>query len=282
MHLRPNKSDHGLRDNSGRLSFSLSCIYYSSEEGDSKLQILEEMFVFFSKCCVDNWKSIVSALKTCVTVDKVFYCCIEWKRNVQTCSPALSSCRTRSSRSWAGKWRTPTSSSPSLWRVIVILRSCGKKIKHAHLYRPWTKRGVRVKWVVFKLQFKFVCGATGNFTLLSPWASESLWVSSFTSSASCFARSLESLNSWARFTWGGGEEEKRNMNGQRRRLLSQNTAGSIPLRPQWVQTHRKPFIKPQLTKVYQIICKTITCHQTHWAHLTKIVYFRMNRLQGQI
>lgn len=47
--------------------------------------------------------------------------------NVSTCSPALSSCRTRSSRSWAGKWRAPTSSSPSLCRVMVILRSCRKK-----------------------------------------------------------------------------------------------------------------------------------------------------------
>lgn len=37
--------------------------------------------------------------------------------------------------------------------------------------------------------------ARGDLTLLSPWASVSLWVSSFTSSASCLARSLASLNS---------------------------------------------------------------------------------------
>lgn len=61
-----------------------------------------------------------------------FWLIISWggkQGNVSTCSPALSSWRTRSSRSWAGKWRAPTSSSPSLCRVMVILRSCG--MKHA-------------------------------------------------------------------------------------------------------------------------------------------------------
>lgn len=47
------------------------------------------------------------------------------KGNMSTCRLALSSCRTRSSRSWAGKWRAPTSSSPNLCRVMVILSSCG-------------------------------------------------------------------------------------------------------------------------------------------------------------
>lgn len=44
-----------------------------------------------------------------------------------TCSPAISSWLTRSSRSWAGKWRAPTSSSPSRCRVMVILRSYREK-----------------------------------------------------------------------------------------------------------------------------------------------------------
>lgn len=47
----------------------------------------------------------------------------QWAAAV-TCSLALSSCLTRSSRSCAGKCRAPTSSSPSLCLVMVILRSC--------------------------------------------------------------------------------------------------------------------------------------------------------------
>lgn len=66
----------------------------------------------------------------------------------------------------------------------------------------------RIEWAARVERRLCVRAASGNLTLLSPWASVSLWVSSFTSSVSCFTRSLESLNSWARFTWGeGGEEE---------------------------------------------------------------------------
>lgn len=69
-------------------------------------------------------------------------------------------------------------------------------VSQTHLIMHWTEWGI------------MSYAGPGNLTLLSPWASVSLWVSSFTSSASCFARSLESLTSWARFTWGeGGEEE---------------------------------------------------------------------------
>lgn len=55
---------------------------------------------------------------------------VEKKGKLSTCNPALSSWRTRPSRSWAGKWRAPTSSSPSLCRVMVILRSCLRVKKH--------------------------------------------------------------------------------------------------------------------------------------------------------
>lgn len=79
-----------------------------------------------------------------------------------------------------------------------------------------------------------------SFTLLSPWASVSLWVSSFTSSESCFARSLESLNSWARFTWGeGGGDERIKWGHLKRETQRSNTvenckaAGDRPLDPSW-------------------------------------------------
>lgn len=45
-------------------------------------------------------------------------------------------------------------------------------------------------------------------TLLSPWVSLSLWVSSFTSSTSCLFLSLESINNWAKFTCENGKDRK--------------------------------------------------------------------------
>lgn len=106
-----------------------------------------------------------------------------------TCSRALSNCLTRSSRSWAGKWRAPTSSSPTLCLVMVIRRSCGERRE--------------VDWVNTSRQFWDVNHDVSELltgTLLSPWTSSSRCFSSFTSSESWIFLSLESLRSWAKST----------------------------------------------------------------------------------
>lgn len=77
------------------------------------------------------------------------------KGNISTCSPALSSWRTRSSRSWAGKWRAPTSSSPSLCRVMVILRSCRKNTLKSLLLSNASTHAL--DWVRGELVYEFVC-----------------------------------------------------------------------------------------------------------------------------
>ncbi len=56
--------------------------------------------------------------------------CVE-RQEQCTWSRALSNCWTRSSLSWAGKWRVPTSSSPRRCFAMVILSSCGMQIYHS-------------------------------------------------------------------------------------------------------------------------------------------------------
>lgn len=64
-----------------------------------------------------------------------------------TCSRAFSNCWTRSSLSWAGKWRGPTSSSPRRCFAMVILSSCVMK-SHKHATTRLTSQTSAYDWVM--------------------------------------------------------------------------------------------------------------------------------------